>query len=143
MVCWLVVVRRFQFSFKAVVGMLDILLTVQLVLVSVMVWRCRVLSRPLLLFASLPITVRRPPQSVDAGGSGRQTVSPAAAHHTTTSLSLPSALLWCPAPTPDTNQTLHSAQTPSPAPGESQLTCQPKPQRASTSPLWSWRRGKQ
>ena len=31
--------------------MLDILLTVQLVLVSVMVWRCRVLSRPLLLFA--------------------------------------------------------------------------------------------
>ena len=47
MVCWLIVVRRFQFSFKAVVGMLDILLTVQLVLVSVMVWRCRVLSRPL------------------------------------------------------------------------------------------------
>ena len=93
--------------------------------------------------ASLPITLRRPPQSVDAGGSGRQTVSPAAAHHTTTSLSLPSALLWCPAPTPDTNQTLHSAQTPSPAPGESQLTCQPKPQRASTSPLSSWRRGKQ
>ena len=40
--------------------------------------------------------MRRPPQSVDAGGSGRQTVSPtaaAAAHHTTTSLSLPSGLL--------------------------------------------------
>ena len=114
---------------------MDIMLMAQLVLVSAMVaLGATVYSRGRL---GLPMAaLRRPPQSVDAGGSGRQTVSPAAAaaHHTTTSLSLPSALLWCPA---RSNQTLLcSAQTPSPAPGESQLTSTQAPNGLKPT-LWS------
>ena len=133
---WLVATRTFQLSFVARQStyiQMDIMLMAQLVLVSGMVaLGATVYSRGRL---GLPIaSLRRPPQSVDAGGSGRQTVSPAAAHHTTTSLSLPSALLWCPA---RSNQTLLcSAQTPSPAPGESQLTSTQAPNGLKPT-LWS------
>ena len=97
---------------------MDIMLMAQLLLVLAMVvLGATVYSRGRL---GLPIAaLRRPPQSVDAGGSGRQTVSPAAAaHHTTTSLSLPRALLWCRAATNIQQQPKPTSVPASAAPGE-------------------------
>ena len=93
------------------------MLMAQLVLVSVMM----VVPCTLEAAAARPpkSPQGRPPQSVDAGGSGRQTVSPAAAaHHTTTSLSLPRALLWCRAATNIQQQPKPTSVPASAAPGE-------------------------